>query len=114
MSVLSNFATACADVTGGEMSGAVMLPARVAIALTRVLPVDAAAISVLDDLRVPLGASNADAEHAERLQITLGEGPCIASRTASPGPPFIHASGLAWRRWSSTTPPGHVRYPGIN
>ncbi|PZS13014.1 MAG: hypothetical protein DLM57_17695 [Pseudonocardiales bacterium] len=81
MSVLSNFATACAEVTDPEVSGAAMLPVRLAIALTRALPVDAAAIGGLglDDLRVPLGASSPDAELAERLEVTLGDGPCLAA-----------------------------------
>ncbi|MEP7179566.1 MAG: hypothetical protein ABI775_10780, partial [Pseudonocardiales bacterium] len=79
MSVLSSLATACAEVTYPEVSGAAMLPVRLAMALTRALPVDAAGISVLDDLRVPLGASSLDAELAERLQVTVGDGPCIAA-----------------------------------
>lgn len=79
VSVLSSFATACAEVTDPEVSGEAMLPARLAIALNRALPVDAAAIGVLDDLRVPLGASSPEADLAERLQITLGDGPCLAA-----------------------------------
>ncbi|PZS36580.1 MAG: hypothetical protein DLM58_01465 [Pseudonocardiales bacterium] len=79
MSALTRFATACAELTAQELSGAAMLPVRLATALTQVLPVDAAAISALDDLRVPLGASSPDAELAERLQITLGNGPCLAA-----------------------------------
>lgn len=66
-------------VAVGEETGAEPLtPDVLARAVVRVLPVDAAGLSVLSPaLRVPLGASSVDAERAEVLQTSLGEGPCL-------------------------------------
>ncbi|WP_111766769.1 GAF domain-containing protein [Nakamurella deserti] len=61
-----------------------LLPARLATACTEVLPIAGAGISLFmpDGFRVPVGASDETAAHAERLQFTLGTGPCIeAHRT---------------------------------
>lgn len=62
------------DLTGPEL-----LPVRLMKACSRVLPVVAAGISLFsrDDHRVPLGASDDTAALAERLQFTVGEGPCL-------------------------------------
>jgi hypothetical protein len=55
-----------------------MLPTRLAKACVEVLPVDGAGLSLISDgFRVPLGASDTLAGHAERLQFTHGEGPCL-------------------------------------
>jgi hypothetical protein len=55
-----------------------LLPERLAKACVAVLPVAGAGICLLyDDFRVPLGASDADASCAERLQFTTGQGPCL-------------------------------------
>ncbi|SDT32766.1 hypothetical protein SAMN04488543_3760 [Friedmanniella luteola] len=54
-----------------------LLPKLLSEACVAVLPVQGAGISVLQDLRVPLGASDPMAALAERLQTTLGEGPCL-------------------------------------
>ena len=61
-----------------------LLPVRLARACVRVLPVTGAGLSLLnDDFRVPVGASDAVASAAERLQFTQGEGPCLdAARTS--------------------------------
>jgi hypothetical protein len=56
-----------------------LLPTRLAMATAEVLPVDGASISVASEIRVPLGASDDDACTAERLQFTLGEGPCLSA-----------------------------------
>jgi hypothetical protein len=77
MSVLSKFTTVLADLNDPALSGPESLPVRLAIGAARALRVDAAGISVMDVLRVPLGASNADADVVERLQVTLGDGPCL-------------------------------------
>lgn len=59
-------------------AGAELLPSRLAEAAAAVLGVDGASLSLLSmDLRVPLGASDPTATVAERLQFTLGEGPCL-------------------------------------
>jgi hypothetical protein len=64
-----------------DLPGPELLPARLARACTTVLPVDGAGLSLFfsADRRVPVGASDADAATAERLQFTAGEGPCITA-----------------------------------
>ena len=55
-----------------------LVPARVARACADALPVDGAGLSLhAGALRVPIGASGAVAAHAERLQFTFGDGPCL-------------------------------------
>ena len=55
-----------------------LLPTRVARACAEALPVDGAALSLhAGPLRVPIGASGQEAAHAEQLQFTFGEGPCL-------------------------------------
>jgi hypothetical protein len=69
-----------------------------------VLPVDGAGISVLDveqQQRVPLGASNDDAECAERLQFTVGTGPCAEAQSTRQ-PVFAVEDDLR-RRWPAFT-----------
>ena len=57
-----------------------LLPVRLARACLAVLPVDGAGISLLnDDFRVPLGSSDDTSSQAERLQFTVGEGPCLVA-----------------------------------
>lgn len=64
-----------------ELSGPELLPVRLARACTAVLPVAAAGLSMYssNDFRVPIGASDDMAADAERLQFTVGEGPCLAA-----------------------------------
>ena len=63
---------------GQEVGAGALTPTTLARAVARVLPVDAAGMSTLSGpLRVPLGASSADAALAELLQTSLGEGPCL-------------------------------------
>ena len=55
-----------------------LLPARVARACADALPVDGAGLSLhAGALRVPIGASSEVAAHAERMQFTFGDGPCL-------------------------------------
>ena len=55
-----------------------LLPARVARACADALPVDGAGLSLhAGALRVPIGASSPVAAHAERMQFTFGDGPCL-------------------------------------
>jgi hypothetical protein len=64
---------------GGHESVAT-LPARLAAACVSGLVADGGGISlVVDDFRVPIGASDELATAAERLQFTLGEGPCLTT-----------------------------------
>ena len=67
-----------------EMHGADRLtPAALSRAAVRVLPVDAAGMSVMTSaLRLPLGASDPASRIAEELQTALGEGPCLEAAEA--------------------------------
>jgi hypothetical protein len=64
-----------------------------------VLEVDGAGLSLMDtgEQRIPLGASSPVAEAAERLQFTVGSGPCIAAHE-SRQPVFAEEQDLR-RRW---------------
>ena len=62
-----------------EAATADLLPMVLAQACVAVLPVAGAGISITDELRVPLGASDEMVARAERLQTTLGEGPCLTA-----------------------------------
>lgn len=66
-------------------SSAELLPVRLARASTRVLPIAGAGISVFTDpsFRIPVGASDDIAAVAERLQFTIGEGPCIQAHVTA-------------------------------
>jgi hypothetical protein len=56
-----------------------LLPMVFVRAAVSVLPVTGAGLSMIDHLRIPLAASDMDVIKAERLQTTLGEGPCLAA-----------------------------------
>lgn len=62
-----------------DLAGPELLPVRLMKACAMVLRVAAAGISLFSraDHRVPLGASDDTAALAERLQFTVGEGPCL-------------------------------------
>ena len=47
------------------------------------LPTTGAGLSLTGKLRIPLGASSADVAEAERLQTSLGEGPCLSATAES-------------------------------
>src|SRR5918997_275674 len=69
-------ATSPADLTGPEL-----LPSRLARACAAALRVDGAALSLhVGLLRTPIGASDAQTAHAERLQFTVGDGPCLRAQ----------------------------------
>lgn len=76
-----------------------LLPDRLCLGCTQVLPVAAAGLSFTfsQDRRLPVGASSPAAATAERLQFALGDGPCLTAHesqtTASAGWAELH------RRW---------------
>ncbi|RIJ70547.1 GAF domain-containing protein [Nakamurella silvestris] len=75
-----------------------LLPSRLARACAQALAIEGAGVSLFGPTtRIPLGASDDEAEHAERLQFTVGDGPCWAAQAT--GTP-VHADEpeLA-RRW---------------
>jgi GAF domain-containing protein len=75
-----------------------LLPDRLTLAAVAVLGVDDAGIAIIDkEVRVPLGASSAPAALAERLQFTVGDGPCLAALQA--GSPVQAGPEELARRW---------------
>jgi hypothetical protein len=76
-----------------------LLAQRLSRAVVRVLPVDGAGISVQvqPGRQFPLGASDAESGLAERLQFTVGAGPCLHASEARQ-PVFVVGTDMA-RRW---------------
>jgi hypothetical protein len=63
------------------LDGPDLLPARLARACATALGVDGAGLSLhVGVLRTPIGASDAQTAHAERLQFTVGDGPCLRAQ----------------------------------
>jgi hypothetical protein len=75
-----DYQRAVAELTRGQDSFE-LLPLALARACVQVLPVDGAGVSMTESLRVPLAASDPVVAQAERLQTTLGEGPCLSAAT---------------------------------
>jgi hypothetical protein len=97
VSLAERFAAAVAAETDGEDDGH-LLPDRLARAAARTLGVDAVGLSVLTgDGRSPLGASSSEAARAERLQFTVGNGPCLLAHQSGQ-PVFVVESDIR-RRW---------------
>jgi len=76
--LLDRFEGRC-DPRGSERPGG--FPTSLCCAATEVLSVDAVGISlVLDGLkRIPVGASSGEVSLAERLEFTVGQGPCLTA-----------------------------------
>lgn len=90
-----------ARVTAAErdLPGPEMLPLRLVRAAAQVLPVAGAGLSVFfsADRRLPLGGSDPAAGTAERLQFTVGEGPCLTAH--STGSPVLADEDELRTRW---------------
>lgn len=99
MTIATRFETALAAAGAPGLEGPELLPVRLARACAVMLDVDAASLSLVDSSgeRVPLGASRADADTAERLQFTVGDGPCMAAQETRQ-PVFAVEEDLR-RRW---------------
>ena len=104
MTLAVRFSTAVAaeERTAGDVEGH-LLPRRLARAVARVLPVSGAGLCVLADAarRAPLGGSSAEAELAERLQFTVGSGPCL--QAWSTGHPVFAVEADLRVRWPAYT-----------
>ncbi|WP_456548396.1 ANTAR domain-containing protein [Blastococcus sp. SYSU D00813] len=98
MSVAERFAAAVA-ASAADRPDPELLPVRLARAAAAVLPVDGAGISLFFavDRRLPLGASDEVSAEAERLQFTVGEGPCLSSHAS--GQPVIAEEAEIEARW---------------
>jgi hypothetical protein len=99
VTIAERFDDALDSATEPDLAGPELLPVRLARACARMLPVDGAGLSVLDaaQQRLPLGASSTDAEVAERLQFTVGDGPCMTA--ASTRQPVFAVEEDLRRRW---------------
>ncbi len=99
--LLERFEQLCGPMKPDQLE--LLLP-RQCWAAVEVLAVDAVGISVLleGQMRVPLGASSEDATVAERLQFTLGEGPCLHAFTQA-RPVLVgdvaDPASVAWSTW---------------
>jgi hypothetical protein len=78
VTIAGRFGAALDDADTPELRGPELLPVRVARACAQMLQVDGAGLSLVDTAqqRMPLGASSEEAATAERLQFTVGAGPC--------------------------------------
>nr|WP_240895041.1 GAF domain-containing protein [Kineococcus siccus] len=87
------------------------LPSLLSRAAARSLGVDGAAVCIddLSGVRLPLGASDRRAAVAERLQFTIGEGPCFEAM--STGRPVTVDATIMTDRWPALAPLHHQRTP---
>jgi hypothetical protein len=99
MSIAGRFEDALVSVAEPDLDGPELLPTRLARACARMLPVDGFGISLsgTEQKRIPLGASCEAAAVAERLQFTVGAGPCMTAQE-SREPVFALHEDLQ-RRW---------------
>jgi hypothetical protein len=99
VTIAGRFQTALVLVDEPTLAGPELLPVRLALATARTLRVDGAGICLADAAAqpVPLGASSDDAAHAERLQFTVGEGPCTTAQQT--GQPVFALEADLRRRW---------------
>ena len=82
-----------------ELPGPELLPERLARACWEVLPVDGAGLSAFfsQERRLPLGASDPVSSTAERLQFSVGEGPCLTAH--STGQPVVADETELYAHW---------------
>jgi hypothetical protein len=99
VTIAGRFAAALDESADPDVAGPELLPVRLARACARTLAVDDAGLSLVDSAqqRVPLGASSDVAEVAERLQFTVGAGPCMTAQETRQ-PVFAVEDDLR-RRW---------------
>ena len=100
MTIAGRFADALLAVTDPAIEEPDLLPERLSRACARMLAVDGAGLSVMDPegRRIPLGASGEAASCAERLQFTVGGGPCMAAQDS--GRPVFAMPDELRRRWA--------------
>ncbi|GAB3301126.1 hypothetical protein GCM10027451_04050 [Geodermatophilus aquaeductus] len=101
MTIATRFAAALDAETSRGPGPSELLPVRLARACVTTLGVDGAGLSVVDasGTRIPLGSSTTHAACAERLQFTVGAGPCWEA-SATRQPVFALHEDLR-RRWAA-------------
>jgi hypothetical protein len=99
VSIADSFEAALAAVSEPELAGPELLPVRLASACAATLQVDGVGISLVDGAQqhIPLGASSQEAADAERLQFTVGEGPCMTAQNTRH--PVLAGEEDLRRRW---------------
>jgi hypothetical protein len=99
VTIAARFEAALTGMAGPGLERPELLPVRLARACAETLGVDAASLSLVDSAgaRIPLGASRDDAETAERLQFTVGGGPCMTAQET--GQPVFAVEEDLRRRW---------------
>jgi hypothetical protein len=99
VTIAGRFAAALDHETDPGVAGPELLPVRLARACARMLGVDGAGLSLQDSSqqRIPLGSSSDEVETAERLQFTVGTGPCMVAQETR-RPVFAVEEDL-YRRW---------------
>jgi hypothetical protein len=81
--------------------GPEMVPSRLSRACAQAVQVDGAALSIHEGagLRTPIGASDSATAHAEQLQFTAGDGPCL--RAHDTGSAIVFDLDDIARNWPS-------------
>jgi hypothetical protein len=99
MTIAGRFEAALREADVPELRGPELLPVRLARACQRTLGIDGAGLSLVDaaQQRVPLGASSEQAATAERLQFTVGAGPCMTAQDTHQ--PVFAVEDELRRRW---------------
>ncbi len=99
MTIADRFAEEVRAAGRRGLDGPELLPERLVRAAAAMLPVADASLSLMEggDKRVPLGSSSPEAARAERLQFTVGDGPCMMA--ARQGEPVFAPEEELRRRW---------------
>ena len=99
MTIAARFGAALEDAADPDLAGPELLPVRLARACANTLRVDDAGLSLVDaaQQRVPLGDLGDVGAGAERLQFTVGAGPCMTAQETRQ-PVFAVEEDLR-RRW---------------
>jgi hypothetical protein len=77
MSLEEDYQAIVRQAVVGVQDAPELLPLVLVQACVAMLPIDGAGLSLTQQLRVPLSATSELVTRAERLQTTLGEGPCL-------------------------------------
>lgn len=103
VTIADRFAAEVRAIAQRGLDGPELLPERLARAAAAMLPVAGASLSLQEggDKRVPLGSSSPAVAAAERLQFTVGDGPCMAA--ARLGEPVFAPEEELRRRWPAFT-----------